>query len=105
MTAPGTTPTPSTRPVRIFAGAGLLLLPVALVAWGVIVLEQAYSGDGASGPLGELALWSLGFSGLLGLWALSLPQDAVRHAVRRGAVCVQYALALACPLLAAVDFA
>ncbi|MEV3990521.1 hypothetical protein AB0J57_16595 [Streptomyces sp. NPDC049837] len=95
---------PSTRAVRVFAGIGLLLLAVTFVGTLVILLRQAYVGDGANGPLTELAMWSLGLSGLVGLWALCLPRDAISHAVRRGAVLAQYALAVAGPLLAVVDF-
>ncbi|QGV80006.1 hypothetical protein [Streptomyces ficellus] len=94
---------PSTGAVRVFAGIGLLLLVFAFLLTVGIVLHQAYSGDGASGPSTELALWALGFSGLVGLWAMSLPKEAVGHAVRRGAVFAQYALMAAGPLLAAVD--
>ncbi|WP_143608634.1 hypothetical protein [Streptomyces sp. CB03234] len=94
---------PSTGAVRVFAGIGLLLLAVTFVGTLAIVLHQAFGGDGASGPMTELAMWSLGLSGLVGLWALCLPRDAVDHGVRCGAVVVQYALAVAGPLLASVD--
>ncbi|MEU7279082.1 hypothetical protein AB0A69_09925 [Streptomyces sp. NPDC045431] len=96
---------PSTGAVRVFAGIGLLLLAVAFVATLVIVLNQAYSGDGGSGPLIGAAMWSMGLSGLVGLAALCAPRDTLDHAVRRGAVFAQYALAFGGPVLAAIDFA
>lgn len=95
---------PSTKAVRVFAGIGLVVLAAMVVGTVVIMLRQVLGGDGRSGPLMELALWSLGLSGVLGLWALCLPHDAVGHGVRRGAVFAQYALAVGGPLLAAVDF-
>ncbi|GAA2483146.1 hypothetical protein GCM10010393_12340 [Streptomyces gobitricini] len=96
---------PSTAAVRVFAGVGLVLLVFAFLATVLVMLRQAYVGDGASGPLGTFAMWSLGLSGLVGLWAMCLPHDAVGHRGRRGAVFVQYALMVCGPLLAAVDFA
>ncbi|WP_327706897.1 hypothetical protein [Streptomyces decoyicus] len=96
---------PSTAAVRVFAGIGLLLLAFAYGAFLIIVLNQAYSGDGASGPLLGAALWSMGLSAVAGLLALCLPSALVSHAARRGAVGLQYALAFAGPALAAVDFA
>lgn len=105
--APGTATdpyAPSTPAVRVFAAIGLLLLVVAFGVFCIIVLNQAYSGDGASGPLLDVAEWAMGLSGFVGLGALCLPSDAVSHAARRGAVQLQYALAFAGPLLAAVDF-
>lgn len=77
---------PSTSAVRVFAGIGLLALALAYVAFAVIVLRQAYSGDGASGPLAEVAQWSLGLSAVVGLLALCLPSAVVSHAARRGPV-------------------
>ncbi|MFC0842269.1 hypothetical protein ACFH04_00740 [Streptomyces noboritoensis] len=96
---------PSTATVRIFAGIGLLLLALAYGAFIVIVLGQSYSGDGAGGPLVEEAQWSMGLSAVVGGLALCLPSTAVSHTARRGAVKLQYALALAGPALAAIDFA
>ncbi|MER7108418.1 hypothetical protein [Streptomyces sp. NPDC000229] len=96
--------TPSTTAVRVFAGTGLLLLAFSFVVTLVVLLRQAYVGDGANGPLTGPALWSLGLSGVVGLWALCLPRDAVGHEVRRGAVFVQYALVAGGPVLAVVDF-
>lgn len=96
---------PSTATVRIFAGIGLLLLALAYGAFIVIVLGQSYSGDGAGGSLVEEAQWSMGLSAVAGLGALCLPATAVSHTARRGAVMLQYALALAGPALAAIDFA
>ncbi|MEU0275301.1 hypothetical protein [Streptomyces sp. NPDC006307] len=96
---------PSTGALRIFAGFGLLLLVGAFAAFLVIVLNQAYSGDGASGPLLVPAMWSMGFSGIVGLVALCAPRDALSHRGRRGAVFAQYALAFGGPALAAIDFA
>ncbi|MFD8542416.1 hypothetical protein [Streptomyces sp. NPDC059649] len=95
---------PSTRAVRVFAAIGLLVLAVAFVVFCIVVLHQAYSGDGASGPLLEVAEASMWLSAIVGLFALCLPSDAVSHTARRGAVRLQYALAFAGPLLAAVDF-
>ncbi|MFF4699997.1 hypothetical protein [Streptomyces chattanoogensis] len=96
---------PSTAAVRVFAGIGLLLLAVAYGALLIIVLNQAYSGDGASGPLVGAAQWSMGLSAVVGLLALCLPNAVVSHAVRRWAVWLQYALGFAGPALAAIDFA
>ncbi|PKV89840.1 hypothetical protein [Streptomyces sp. TLI_146] len=96
---------PSTTALRVFAGVGLLLLALAYGVFLAIVLGQAYSGDGASGPLVDAAQWSMGLSGVAGLWALCLPGTAMSHAARRGVVMLQYALAFAGPALAAIDFA
>ncbi|MFD9484114.1 hypothetical protein [Streptomyces sp. NPDC059991] len=96
---------PSTAPVRIFAGIGLLLLALACGAFIVVVLGQAYSGDGASGPLVEEAQWSMGLSAVAGALALCLPTTMVSYPARRTAVRLQYALAVAGPALAAIDFA
>jgi hypothetical protein len=96
---------PSTPAVRAFACIGLLLLSFAFGAFLIIVLIQAYSGDGASGPLTSAALWSMGLSATAGLLALCLPSAVVSHTARRGAVWLQYALAFAGPALAAIDFA
>ncbi|MFC8917573.1 hypothetical protein ACGF5F_20935 [Streptomyces sp. NPDC047821] len=96
---------PGVRAVRVLAGIGLPVLAVACVGTFVVLLRQSYAGDGVPGPLADLAMWSLGLSGLVGLWALGMPRDAVGHRVRCGAVLAQYALAVAAPLLAAVDFA
>ncbi|TJZ59091.1 hypothetical protein FCH28_02860 [Streptomyces piniterrae] len=109
VAAPATATTdpfaPSTSAVRVFAGIGLLLLAFAFGAFLIIVLNQAYSGDGASGPLVGAAPWSMGLSAVAGLLALCLPSAVVSHAARRGAVRLQYALAFAGPALAAIDFA
>ncbi|GAA3162957.1 MULTISPECIES: hypothetical protein [Streptomyces] len=114
MTTPGpdlATPTtpdpfaPSTPAVRVFAGIGLLLLVLAFGAFVVIALRQAYTGDGASGPLVSLAPWSLALSAVTGLAALCLPNAAMSHTVRSRTVALQYGLALAGPVLAAIDFA
>ncbi|BDM69578.1 hypothetical protein HEK616_30650 [Streptomyces nigrescens] len=96
---------PSTSALRGFAALGLVLLVVAYGAFIIIVLHQAYSGDGASGPLLDVAEWAMGLSAIVGLSALCLPGDVVSYAARRGAVRLQYALAFAGPVLAAVDFA
>ncbi|MFI9046133.1 hypothetical protein [Streptomyces sp. NPDC053427] len=96
---------PSTPAVRVFAGIGLLLLAFAYGAFLIIVLNQAHSGDGASGPLLGAAQWSMGLSAAVGLLALCLPSAVVSHTARRGAVRLQYALAFAGPALAAIDFA
>ncbi|MGA4958507.1 hypothetical protein [Streptomyces lavendulocolor] len=102
--APGGDPfAPSTGAVRVFAGTGLVLLVGAFLVTVVLMLRQSYAGDGMPGPLRELAMWSLSLSGLVGLWAMCLPGDAVGHRVRRGAVFVQYALMAGGPLLAAFD--
>ncbi|MYU51091.1 MULTISPECIES: hypothetical protein [Streptomyces] len=95
---------PSTAAVRVFAGIGLPLLAVAYGAFLLIVLNQAYSGDGTSGPLVGVAQWSMGLSAVAGMSALCLPSAVVSHAARRGAVRLQYALAFAGPALAAIDF-
>ncbi|MEU0717847.1 hypothetical protein ABZ498_11765 [Streptomyces lavendulocolor] len=94
---------PSTGAARVFAVTGLVLLVGAFLVTVVLMLRQSYAGDGAPGPLRELAMWSLSLSGLVGLWAMCLPGDAVGHRVRRGAVFVQYALMAGGPLLAAFD--
>ncbi|WP_329394780.1 hypothetical protein [Streptomyces melanogenes] len=96
---------PSTAAVRIFAGIGFLLLALAYGVFLVVVLGQAYSGDGASGPLVEAAQWAMGLSAAAGALALCLPSTMVSHAARRTAVRLQYVLALAGPALAAIDFA
>ncbi|MEU0657537.1 hypothetical protein [Streptomyces lavendulocolor] len=102
--APGGDPfAPSTGAVRVFAGTGLVLLVGAFLVTVVLMLRQSFAGDGAPGPLKELAMWFLSLSGLVGLWAMCLPGDAVGHRVRRGAVFVQYALMACGPLLAAFD--
>lgn len=94
---------PSTRAVRVSAGIGLLLLAFAYGAFLVIVLDQAYSGAGTSGPLVSAARWSMGLSAIAGFMALCLPDASVSPAARRGAVATQYVLAFAGPVLAAVD--
>ncbi|MGA5407137.1 hypothetical protein ACPCSC_07700 [Streptomyces lavendulocolor] len=94
---------PSTGAVRVFAGTGLVLLVGAFLVTVALMLRQSFAGDGTPGPLRELAMWSLSLSGLVGLWAMCLPGDAVGHRVRRGAVFVQYALMAGGPLLAAFD--
>jgi hypothetical protein len=102
--SPGGDPfAPSTGAVRVFAGTGLVLLVGAFLVTVALMLRQSFVGDGAPGPLKEPALWSLSLSGLVGLWAMCLPGDAVGHRVRRGAVFVQYALMAGGPLLAAFD--
>ncbi|MFF9480605.1 hypothetical protein [Streptomyces sp. NPDC014733] len=110
---PGPTPTPPATPdpfapsptaVRVFAGIGLLLLGVAYVAFAVVVLRQAYTGDGAAGPLTGAAQWSLALSAVTGLSALCLPSAAMSDTARRRTVAAQYALAFAGPVLAAIDF-
>ncbi|MFI1200453.1 hypothetical protein ACH4VR_13545 [Streptomyces sp. NPDC020883] len=90
--------------MRAFAGIGLVLLAVAYGAFALIVLNQAYSGDGASGPLVGVAQWSMGLSAGVGALALCLPSAVVDHTTRRTAVRLQYTLAFASPVLAAVDF-
>lgn len=87
----------------MFAAVGLLLLIVAYGAFVIIALNQAYSDDGASGPLLGLSPWVLGLSGLLGCLALCLPSGAVSHEARLGAVGVQYAPAFAGPMPAGID--
>lgn len=69
------------------------------------MLRQAYTGDGASGPLTGPAQWPLALSAATGLSALCLPNAAMSHTTRRRTVALQYALALAGPAVAAVDFA
>lgn len=102
----GTDPfAPSTSALRALAALGLLLLVVAYGTFFIIVLNQAYSGDGASGPLVGLAQGAMGLSAVVGLSALALPSEGMSYAARRGAVWLQYALALAGPVLAAIDFA
>ncbi|GCD42254.1 hypothetical protein [Streptomyces paromomycinus] len=95
---------PSTTALRVFAGLGLPLLAVAYVLFMVVVLHQAYSGDGASGPLVYAAQTSLALSPVAGLIALGVPASAMGHAARRNTVGLQYGLMIAGPLLAAVDF-
>ena len=99
-----TGPDPDLDP-HVTAALGLLLLVVAYGAFVLIVMNQAYSGDGASGPLVGLAQGAMGLSAVVGLLALALPGDGMSYAARRGAVWLQYALAFAGPVLAAVDFA
>ncbi|MGW1837696.1 hypothetical protein [Streptomyces sp. NPDC002067] len=96
---------PSTRALRVFAGLGFLLLAVAYGAFVIVVLQQAYSGDGASGPFLGASQLSMGLSAVTGLAALCLPTDAITHTARRRTVTLQYALALTGPALAAIDFA
>ncbi|UFQ13667.1 MULTISPECIES: hypothetical protein [Streptomyces] len=96
---------PSTSVIRVFAALGLLLLAVTSVLFVTIVLRQAYSGDGASGPLVDVAQLAMALSAIAGLSALCLPGTAMSHAARRGTVRAQYVLAVGGPMLAAVDFA
>ncbi|MEV0282359.1 hypothetical protein AB0I22_39195 [Streptomyces sp. NPDC050610] len=112
MTAPEPHPTapaatdpfaPSTSAIRVFAGLGLLLLAFAYGAFLIVGLHQAYSGDGTSGPLTGAAQGAMGLSAVVGLLALCLPGDVVSLAARRTAVGLQYALAFAGPVLAAVE--
>ncbi|MFE7121078.1 hypothetical protein ACFU99_37180 [Streptomyces sp. NPDC057654] len=112
MTAPDPHPTapaatdpfaPSASATRVFAGLGLLLLACAYGVFLIVVVHQAYSGDGTSGPLTGAAQGSMGLSAVVGLLSLCLPGDVVSLAARRAAVGVQYALAFAGPVLAAVD--
>ncbi|MET9295065.1 hypothetical protein [Streptomyces sp. NPDC003077] len=91
------------RSLRVFAGLGFLALAVAWVLSLVISLHQAYSGDGASGPLLEAGQWAMGFSLPVGLLALSLPTGMLGRAGRRNLVLAQYALVVAGPVLIAVD--
>ncbi|WP_399087955.1 hypothetical protein ACGH2B_12310 [Streptomyces sp. BBFR2] len=96
---------PSTRALRVFAGLGFPLLAVAYGAFVIVVLQQAYSGDGASGPFLGASQLSMGLSAVTGLAALCLPTDAITHTTRRRTVTLQYVLALTGPALAAIDFA
>ncbi|MFM9370612.1 hypothetical protein [Streptomyces sp. Da 82-17] len=103
-TAPADPFAPSTRAVRVFAGIGLLLLPVVFVVYAVIILNQSYSGDGVPGHLVPIAPWLMALSGILGLLGLFLPSDTTAHSARSTTVKAQYALAVAAPILSAVDF-
>ncbi|NBE56421.1 hypothetical protein [Streptomyces boluensis] len=95
---------PSTKAVRIFAGLGILLLPLLCVVYFVIILSQVYSGDEASGPLAGVAPWFLGLSGIVGLIAMCMPGDDLSHSMRRKLVIAQYVLVVGGPALAAIDF-
>ncbi|MEV5596675.1 hypothetical protein [Streptomyces sp. NPDC052496] len=95
---------PSTTALRVFAGIGLPLAAVAYVLYMIIVLHQAYSGDGASGPLAGVADAALALSPVAGLIALCVPAAAMSCSARRNTVWLQYALLVAGPVLAAVDF-
>ncbi|MFI2238467.1 hypothetical protein [Streptomyces chrestomyceticus] len=95
---------PSTRALRVFAALGLPLLAVAYVLFMIIVLGQAYTGDGASGPLAGAANTALALSPVAGLIALCVPAAAMSHSARRTTVWIQYGLLVAGPVLAAVDF-
>ncbi|MEU7648206.1 hypothetical protein [Streptomyces huasconensis] len=98
MTAPDTTSrvapataatdpfTPSASAIRVFAALGLLLLAVTSVLFVTVVLRQAYSGDGASGPLVDVAQLAMALSAIAGLSALCLPGTAMGHGARRGTV-------------------
>ncbi|MFK8849806.1 hypothetical protein [Streptomyces sp. Ac-502] len=92
---------PSTTALRVFAALGIPLLGVAYVLFAIVVLNQAYSGDGASGPLVGVAQTVMWLSLVSGLVALALPMS---YRARRSTVWVQYALLAAGPVLAAVDF-
>lgn len=95
---------PSTGALRVFAALGLPLLAVAYVLFMIIVLHQAYTGDGASGPLAGAANTALALSPVAGLIALCAPAAAMSHSARRTTVRLQYGLLVAGPVLAAVDF-
>lgn len=92
---------PSTTALRVFAALGIPLLGVAYVLFAIIVLNQAHSGDGASGPLVGAAQTVMWLSLVSGLVALAVPMG---YRARRDTVWVQYALLAAGPVLAAVDF-
>ncbi|MFH8409864.1 hypothetical protein ACH4FX_34560 [Streptomyces sp. NPDC018019] len=95
---------PSTTALRVFAGLGLLLLAAAYFLFVIIVLNQAYSGDGASGPLLPAARTALALSPVPGLIALCVPAAGLGYRARCSTVWLQYALLAAGPVLAAVDF-
>ncbi|WP_030669904.1 hypothetical protein [Streptomyces rimosus] len=94
---------PSKAALRVFALLGFPLLAVAWVLFAVIVLNQAYSGDGASGPLAGAAQVALMLSPVAGLVSFCLP-DTPGLRARRITIWIQYALLVAGPVLAAVDF-
>ncbi len=95
---------PSPAAVRVSAALGLLALVLAYGVWLLVVLHQAYRGDGTSGPLVDASLWSMKLSAVVGVVALALPRTVLGHAARVRAVWAQYALAVAGPVLAAVHF-
>ncbi|KAA6213359.1 hypothetical protein CP973_29360 [Streptomyces albofaciens JCM 4342] len=94
---------PSKAALRVFALLGFPLLAVAWVLFAIIVLHQAYSGDGASGPLAGAAQAALTLSPAAGLVSFCLP-DTPGHRARRITIWIQYGLLVAGPVLAAVDF-
>ncbi|MGW7068728.1 hypothetical protein ACWGII_09085 [Streptomyces sp. NPDC054855] len=51
----------------MFVGIGFLLLAVAYATFVIVVLDQSYSGDGADGPLADVAQSSMGLSAAAGL--------------------------------------
>ncbi len=116
--APSTSPAPASAPtglpesdpfapskaaLRVFAVLGFPLLAVAWVLFAIIVLHQAYSGDGASGPLAGAAQVALMLSPVAGLASFCIP-DAPGHRARRTTIWIQYGLLVAGPVRAAVDF-
>ncbi|GGT37038.1 hypothetical protein [Streptomyces purpureus] len=100
----GPTPTaPSSRALRVIALGGLLALLASLVLTCIVVLNDAISGDGVSGPAAMAGFWALGLGAVAGLAAAATPRAALAHRARATLVAAEYALALTAPLLALLD--
>ncbi|MET9436123.1 hypothetical protein [Streptomyces sp. NPDC006551] len=104
---PSTEPTASApssaRALRFVALGGFLALFASLVLTTIVVLEDAIAGDGRGGPAVGAAFWALGLGAVLGLVAAVPPRAALAHGVRKGAVLLQYTLAVIAPLFALMD--
>ncbi len=93
-TAPDPT-APNTRALRVLALCGFLLLVGCPVLAAVLGLVDAVEGDGVGGGFLTAGFLAPALGAVAGAAALAAP--------RRALVAAQYALALAAPVLAALD--
>ncbi|MGW0464543.1 hypothetical protein ACWDX6_04590 [Streptomyces sp. NPDC003027] len=96
-------PSSSARALRFAALGGFLALFASLVLTAIVVLNDAVAGDGRAGSAVDTAFWALALGAVLGLLAAVPPRAALAHRVRKGAVLLQYTLAVIAPLFALMD--
>lgn len=94
---------PSSRALRFLALGGFLALFVSLVLTGIVVLDDAISGDGVGGPAAAAGFWAVGIGAAVGLAAAALPRAVLPYQPRKYAVTLEYVLAVAAPVLALMD--
>ncbi len=82
---------------------GFLALFVSFVLTAVVALEDAIGGDGVSGPAVTAGFWAVGLGAVAGALAAVLPGSVLGYGARRGAVVLQYALAVIAPVIALMD--